>query len=370
MGEPEDGRLGIDRRARAGARWGLAALVLGTVACLAVAVSNDPNPPFIPPKGATTDVDVFRKVATRVGRGDSFYDATQQEFRAHGYPTRSVFNWRTPIYAWFLGRVTGFECGRWLLMAGVLLVVLLASRDLVDDCGIVAGAGGVVSIVGAMAWCCGGNTVFFTELWSGMLIALSVCALRRRWTAAGVVLGLTALFFRELALPYVLVALALAVWEGRRREAVAWLVGLGLFLAFMTAHTAIVQSRVVAADTALEGGWVRFGGLRFLLTATQVNVFLMPLWISAFFLPVSCLGLARMVSNGGTGRLVGWTVAVYLAAFSVVGNPFNFYWGFTTAPLLAMGVGYAPGELRRLARLACRRERPDKSALAPVVSPA
>ena len=116
MGEPEDGRLGIDRRARAGARWGLAALVLGTVACLAVAVSNDPNPPFIPPKGATTDVDVFRKVATRVGRGDSFYDATQQEFRAHGYPTRSVFNWRTPIYAWFLGRVTGFDCGRWLLM--------------------------------------------------------------------------------------------------------------------------------------------------------------------------------------------------------------------------------------------------------------
>jgi hypothetical protein len=44
-------------------------------------------------------------------------------------------------------------------------------------------------------------------------------------------------------------------------------------------------------------------------------------------------------------RLTG---AVYLGSFCVVGNPFNFYWGFLTGPLLAVGLAGAPGVLTRL----------------------
>lgn len=351
--------VGVDRKA---AWCRLAALLLGIVACLIVAGSKDPNPMLFLMPGGMTDLRLFRLVVTRVQAGDSFHEATQQEFRTYGYPTRSVFNWRTPFYAWWLGRVTGVEPGRWLLMAGVLLAVLLASRDMFDDCGIAA-SGGVVSLVGAMAWCVGKETVFFTELWAGMLIVLSLCALRRGWTAVGVGLGLTAVFYRELALPYALVALCLAAWNGKRREALGWLVGLVLFVVFMAGHAALVHSRLTAIDAAIEGGWVRFGGVRFLLATTRLNVFVISAWTAAFFLPLACLGLASVSSRGGTGPLIGLTAAVYLVAFSVVGNSFNDYWGLMTAPLLALGVGYAPTALWRLLVAAFPRDRPGVSTL-------
>jgi hypothetical protein len=336
------------RRRMLRARWALAAFAVGTALCLVVAVTPDPNPPFVPPPGATRDLDVFHRVVTRVGLGESFYDVTQQEFRSHGYPTRSVFNWRTPVYAWWLGRVTGEGLGRMMLMAGALLAVVLGCRDLLTDRGLTCGSIGGIALVGAMAWCTGGETFLFTELWAAMLIVLSLCALRRGWVAWGVVLGILAVFFRELALPYALAALALAAWEGRRREAVGWVLGLAVLAACMAWHASVVGARITGEDQALAGGWVRFGGLRFVLATARTNVFLMsfPLWATALFLPAACLGLAGMRDE--SGRRVALTIALYLAAFAVVGNPFNFYWGFITAPLLAMGLAHAPGAAREL----------------------
>ena len=74
------------------------------------------------------------------------------------------------------------------------------------------------------------------------------------------------------------------------------------------------------------------------LPISQTNVFLMPLplWCTALLLPPSVLGLAAWRSEAG--RRVGLTAGLYLAAFAVVGAPFNFYWGFITAPLLALGL--------------------------------
>jgi hypothetical protein len=39
------------------------------------------------------------------------------------------------------------------------------------------------------------------------------------------------------------------------------------------------------------------------------------------------------------------TVCAYLAAFAVVGHPFNQYWGSMFAPLLCFGFGLAPRAL-------------------------
>jgi flagellar biosynthesis protein FliR len=95
-------------------------------------------------------------------------------------------------------------------------------------------------------------------------------------------------------------------------------------------------------------GWVRFGGVRFLLATSQANVFLMglPLWCTAIYLPTAVLGLAAW--RGTTGRRVGLTIGLYLLTFTVVGAPFNFYWGFVFAPLLALGLAQAPNALSRL----------------------
>jgi hypothetical protein len=343
MGEPEVDRGEAHRIGDA--RGKLALLAAAMLLSLLTALTPDPHPSFDPPPGSTGDLDLFRRVVQGVSLGDTFYDATQREFRAHGYPTRSVFNWRTPCYAWLLGRVTGVEPGRWLLMIGVITAVVMSCRDMIEDCGLLPGSVGGVMLVGATAWCFGGPTVYFTEVWAGTLILLSLCALRRGLTPLGVLFGVMAVFYRELAALYLVVCLVLAFREGRKREAAFWGVGLALFTVFFAGHAAVILSRLTPADLSMQGGWVRFGGMRFLLATAQSNVFLMsqPPWVTALYLPLSCLGFLGM--KGETGRRVGLSGAAYLLAFSMVGGSFNFYWGFVTAPLLALGFAFAPAAL-------------------------
>jgi hypothetical protein len=232
-------------------------------------------------------------------------------------------------------------------MAVSLTVLGLVLFDLLRDVGFVGSAIGGTLFIGSIAWCFSDSSYLFTELWAGVTIGLSICAFRRGWVALGVASGLFALFYRELALPYVFVSLGLAVWSGRKREAIAWVVGIALFVAFMAVHASIVASRLTPMDQALEGGWLRFGGARFLLATSRMNVFLMgvPLLWTAIVLCLAVFGLTD--TRDETRRRVGYTLLLYLVAFSIVGAPFNYYWGFLDAPLLAIAVGGAPRALRR-----------------------
>jgi hypothetical protein len=315
----------------------LAALAAFTGICLTVSLTKDPTPPFVPPPTATSDVDVFERIVSGVRSGGSFYDVTQRELRSHGYPTRSVFNWRTPFYAWVFGASPGPDWARGLLVALVAATAAVVCFDLLREIPFLPACLGGVLYVGSVAWCTGKQSYLFTEYDAGALITLSIAARRRGWVGLAVGSGLAALFLRELSLPYVAVALGLSVREGRRREALAWGLGLLAFVAFVLVHASVVHARLTADDLAMSEGWVRFGGVRFVLATAQANVFLMmlPLWCTALYLPVAVLGLVRAL--GGPGREVGLTGLVYLAAFCVVGAPFNFYWGFLDAPILALG---------------------------------
>jgi hypothetical protein len=330
------------------ARLGLASLLVGMVACLLVALTPDPNPPLVPPPGSTSDLDLFRRVVDDVRAGEHYHDACHHEELALGYPTRSVFNYRTPTCTWLLAIVPSVEWGQALLCLGVLVGVGLAGFDLLDEVHLVPAGVGTVFLVGATAWCCGRQTYLFTEVWAGMLILLSIVTLRRGWTAAGVATGVAAIFFRELSLPYVVVCMAIAAGNGRRREVRGWVIGLAAWAGFMAWHAHEIHLRLTALDMAIPGGWVRFGGLRFILSTAQANVFLMglPLWCTALYVPPAVLGLATW--TGEAGRRSGLTGVLYLTAFSIVGAPFNFYWGFVSAPLLALGLAHAPAALAAL----------------------
>jgi hypothetical protein len=163
--------------------------------------------------------------------------------------------------------------------------------------------------------------------------------------------GLAALFFRELALPYCAIALALAWRHRRRAEWRTWLAGFALYGLFLTFHALAVARRLTPADRP-AAGWVQFGGTAFLLATCRMNAFLfsLPSWASALYLPLAVLGLGGW--RGETGCRLGLTAAVYLAAFAVVGQPFNNYWGLLPAPLLPFGFASAPAAVRDLTRVA------------------
>ncbi len=336
------------------ARIELTLFLLGLIACLCAASGMKEEASA---KKGPGDIQLYRRVVERVRAGESYYDAAHGELISRGFPSRSVFNWRTPCYAWFLGRGPGPVWGRWILLAGMTGVVVSWCLSSPDDFGLSSAAVGGVFLVGATAWSIEKDAVYLMEIWAAMLIALSVCAYRRGLTVVGIGSGLLAVFYRELALPYAVVCLGIAFQKGRKYEVAVWAVGLMLFAAFMECHAVRVRERISDDDVAMTAGWLRFGGRRFLLATARTNVFLMPLppWCTAIYLALATVGLTG--GRGESGWRVGLTAALFLGSFSIVGNPFNFYWGFLNAPLLAIGVAGSPRALSGLISSALRLPR-------------
>ncbi|HLN33327.1 MAG TPA: hypothetical protein VK395_36705 [Gemmataceae bacterium] len=310
------------------------------------------NDAHAPAQGGN-DLRLYRSIVERVHAGENYYDAAGTELRARGYPTGSVFNWRAPVYAWVLGKLPAPVWGQVLLALLAIVTLLMAVGVLQREAGTWPAAAGVLLLLGPFVWCIDGDAFFAQELWAGVLITFSVCAYGYGRWPMGLGAGLCALFFRELTLPYCLIAAGLAWRQGRRREVLAWVAGFALYAIFLAFHAREVLARVTPADR-VPGSWLQFGGAPFLLATCRMNVFLfaLPAWVSALYLPLSLLGL--LAWRGPVGTRLALTAGTYVAAFSIVGQPFNNYWGLLYTPLLSFGIVRAPVALIDLCKAIVR----------------
>ena len=55
---------------------------------------------------------LYRAEVDRIRNGEGYYQAAAAELTARGYPTRSVFNWRTPLPMWLLGKHADIGAGQ------------------------------------------------------------------------------------------------------------------------------------------------------------------------------------------------------------------------------------------------------------------
>jgi xanthosine utilization system XapX-like protein len=331
-------------RNRAGAL--LAATALAVAWCIWVSQTRQTGqlPPPADPR--QRDSLLFQSVVERVHAGQGYYDAWGEEARSRGYPGQSVFNWRLPLFAWLNGRLPTLFWGQALLCAIALASVLIIYAHLRVESGVPVAMAAVVLVGLAVAPCLRREVFLTTDLWVGTLIALSIGAYAHGWRSAAVASGLLALFFRELAAPYCLVALGLACWERRRGEVVAWILGLALFGIYFGYHWLQVAHHRLDTDPAHPQSWVALGGTAFLLTTTGFHILLaeLPRWTWAVYLPLGILGLVGW--QGATGRLTCLAAGAYLTLFAFVGLPINNYWGLIDAPLLALGFVHAPAAVR------------------------
>ena len=60
---------------------------------------------LLPGSKGGADVALYRAEVDRISRGEGYYQAAAAELTPRGYPTRSVFNWRTPLPMWLLGKL-------------------------------------------------------------------------------------------------------------------------------------------------------------------------------------------------------------------------------------------------------------------------
>ena len=131
-----------------------------------------------------------------------------------------------------------------------------------------------------------------------------------------------------------------------------WSIGLVAYAVFYAWHVTQVLPRIPSEAHAHADGWLRLGGAGFLIATAQMNAYLLllPQWVTGIYLAAALLGAATWNTPGG--RLIGFTIAAYTAAFALVGNDFNQYWGCLTAPLLCLAAARAPFVLRDCWRLA------------------
>lgn len=346
---------------------GTARLVLGTTAVLAVAAVALTLSPLRsgradrPPSGRPGDVALYLAEIARMRHGEGYYQAAAAELRQRGYPTRSVFNWRTPLPMWLVAQLPG-QAGAWLLrglaLVAVWCAVRLAARDGRTASAVLAG----VLMFGAVMPCFLGTLYVMPVLWAGTLIALSACAYAAGRWPLGFALGLAALAMRDLAGPYCLLCAVLAAVQGRRRELLAWGAALAGYAVLFALHAHTVRELMQPGDLAHERGWLSFGGAAFVLSLVQMNAYLLvaPQWLSALYFVAAMLGLAAW--NDPRGRHVVLAACLYVALFAFVGQPFNQYWGSLIAPLLALGAARGPSVLLALCRAAAGDGRPPQAA--------
>jgi hypothetical protein len=175
-----------------------------------------------------SDITTYHRMIDSLRAGTPYYDAIGGELRRWGYATREVFNWRTPLLMTFEARISN--------RAAQGTLVVLALLVCVGSCAVVSGltsmAIAVVMQLGMAALFAGSDAYVMSEPWAGALIALSICAFGLRQRGAGVALGLLALFVREIAAPYCIVATVMAWRQRRRGELAAWLAGAVAYFAY------------------------------------------------------------------------------------------------------------------------------------------
>ena len=318
--------------------WAARLLVVAAVAATAALVWASLGITEPVRRGGPSDLDTYQRVVEALRAGQGYYPALHDALLAGNYGTLSPFNWRTPLFLTVLSLFPTLEAAQVFLglvtMVAWLTGVAFAYRRGGVGLGMWAGIVLALSLISIIAY----RAELSFELCTGTLILISVCAYGLGWRWAGLAVAVLALFVRELAVFYVVVCLAMSLRERRWREAGAWAVALVVYAAFYAWHWMQLSALLGAADHAAATDWLQFGGVTFVLRTAAFNgvLLVLPYWVAAIVLVVGLVGLKD------TPR-AALAAVLNLLLFVVYGRPENEYWGALYAPLIALGLVFAPG---------------------------
>lgn len=336
------------------ARLLLAALAAMIALGLTIALSPAPaaGPTLV--GAGTSDAALYRAIVRDTEAGGAtpaaYYRAAAAEQRARGYPLKPFVTMREPALALLSARIGAGPLAwlyRVLALAATAVLVwriqLGAARA--ERLGAALGATLSVLILAQPVM------ALWHEAWAALLLVLALVASggRRWWLAC--LAGLAALLVRELAAPAIVALLFAAIARRRHAEAAGWCMVLGVFALAMIAHAHAVAAVVRPGDIA-SPGWTRLGGWRFILSmaGNSSALMLLPRWATAIAVPLALFGWAAR-GDALTDR-VALALAALIVPFMGIGRPDNFYWGLLIAPLLPIGLAFAPRALADLARSA------------------
>ena len=307
--------------------------------------------PHIPPAKGHTDVEVlYQQVVAQLRNSDSYYPVLRDQLRKSGYATRELFHWRTPLLLKSLAVLPDSMSYALLIALGVALYVLTFAVTVSHGPFVFWAA--MVMQLGTVALVINPKAVFVAEIWTGFLIALSVCASLLGRTVATVLLGMIALFVRELAAPYCVVATLYAVWQRRWSEVRLWAAGAVAYAIYFGTHVVNVWAHQ-GTEARSAGSWLVLGGFPFLLSTIYTHVWV---WLmSPVGTAIACVLLIAGFLSPATPPVVRLTSGAYCLLFLLAGKHFDHYWGLVVWPTWVFAIGYGLELVRRNLALVSRR---------------
>lgn len=302
------------------------------------------------------DVVLYESIVAGLRGGGDYYTVAATALRAGDYPLKPFVTFRLPTLAVLQAIVP--PVGVLLMLYALALAVVLAWYRRLKPAfargppRIVA----VVLLVAGMAAFVQAELAPFHEVWAGLLVALSL-GLRRedRWVEA-VAIGLIAMLIRETAALYVLIMAAMALLEGRRREALAWGLTLAV-LAIVVALHARAVAEVVTVTDPVSPGWSGLLGFGFFVKTIGISTALAiaPLWLAALLVALALFGWGAWNDTVALRALI--VLSGYAGVIGIFGRVDTFYWGLMVAPISLIGLAFVPDGLRDLLRAALDRRR-------------
>jgi len=323
-------------------------------------------PPRDPSRVGDTNLQLY--TIERIRAGEPYYAAVGSELRKHGYPTSPIVNWRTPLHYEAVAALSIERAGTLLFVLAMAVVVsgaLVYSQHSIGRCF----AGGLILLITmAPAMLVRPGAVVFPEMWAGVLIGLSLNAYLARQWAAGAAIGVLAVFVRELAVPYAAVCGLLALRARRSAESRLWIAGAVGYVIYYALHTLAASAAIQPGDLVREASYLRLLGLPFVFMTLYLHGGLTVL--PPFITPVGAsLGLAACWGRTAPGQLT-LSLPLYFVLFCLVGQPFNNYWGYLTAPIWGHAFVHSAEGLRILissARGGAKAAARDRSRTSPTM---
>lgn len=329
-------------------------LILAVMTPLTVGRGEEAKPPPIAGAAASgsaerfDDLRLYDNVIERMRGGESYYAVIVEEHRKLPFPVTPGFAVRLPTLAWLAAKL-----GDGGLVAASLLLFGAVGwawwRRLGEE------PGGTEHRPLAIALLLFGTSFILVryfhvlhELWAGGLIALAFGLHRpgRRWAAALAVAAL-AIAIRETALPFVLLAAAMAGWQRDWREAACWAALAALFVALWAVHLHLISAQLRPGDPP-SASWITLRGLSGLLSLYVLPTPLrfLPAWLANPVIVLALFGWAGWRSPAGAlGTLL---LLGYGLAFMIAGRPENWYWGALVTPVVFVGLAFAVPAARSL----------------------
>jgi hypothetical protein len=339
------------------ARIGLILLAALIVAALATAIAFRSSHPSGPPKtGVETDAQLYLSIVDGIRHGGHYYTVAATQLREGNYPLKPFITFRLPTLAVVEGALPP------TIVVALMLAVLIAAAMAwyVRLRPVIGGRGSRVALLALLAI---GMTVFlqsdmraFHEYWAGPLIALSLALYAPGRRVEAITIAMIALMIRETTAIYVLVMLLFALLEGQWRESAGWLFILGVFALALGLHAHAV-AEVVGPLDQVSPGWRGLLGFGYFIDSVKETTLLvlLPLWFDALVVALALFGWAAWNNPIGLRAIV--TIAGYAALLGLLARENNVYWGLMIAPIVLLGLLFAPDGLRDLVTRALDRRR-------------